>query len=135
MSIESGNEIFVVEQDFLIDVVHHKSIRNFCTSSQIDVATNIEILGSSCFWCCESLSSITFESNSHLIRIQSEAFSFSSLQSIMIPRNVEILGSKCFSYYKSPVRIHIWNNSMFYDLWHFQCPFNCGSNLWAVNSG
>jgi hypothetical protein len=45
----------------------------------------------------ELLQSIVFESNSHLIRIESEAFSPSSLQSILIPRNVEILGSKCFS--------------------------------------
>jgi hypothetical protein len=43
----------------------------------------------------ESLSSISFESNSHLTRIESEAFSSSSLQSILIPRNVEIAESKC----------------------------------------
>jgi hypothetical protein len=32
-----------------------------------------------------------------LTRIEQEAFSFSSLQSILIPSNVEILGSKCFA--------------------------------------
>jgi hypothetical protein len=57
----------------------------------------VEILGSSCFWNCKSFSSISFESNSRLIRIESYAFSYSSLQSILIPCSVEILGSQCFS--------------------------------------
>jgi hypothetical protein len=40
--------------------------------------------------------SFGFESNSHLTQIASNAFSYSSLQSILIPRNVEIRGSKIF---------------------------------------
>jgi hypothetical protein len=38
------------------------------------IPMNVEILGSKCFSSCKSLSSITFESNSHLTRIESEAF-------------------------------------------------------------
>jgi hypothetical protein len=56
------------------------------------IPRNVEILGSNCLSYCKSLSSITFESNSRLTRIESETFSSSSLQSILIPRNVEILG-------------------------------------------
>jgi hypothetical protein len=48
-----------------------------------------------------SFSSISFESNSRLLRIESDAFSRSSLQSIVIPSSVEILGSSCFSECKS----------------------------------
>jgi hypothetical protein len=48
------------------------------------IPRNVEIVGSYCFSSCKSLSSITFESNSHLTRIESEAFSSSSLQSILI---------------------------------------------------
>jgi hypothetical protein len=62
----------------------------------IAIPSNVEILGSYCFYWCKSLSSITFESNSRLTRIESFAFSSSSLESILIPRNVEILGSLCF---------------------------------------
>jgi hypothetical protein len=91
-SIESGNEIFVIENDFLIDVFHHKLIRNFSKSSGIEIGMTIEIVGSRCFFFCELLSSITFESNSHLTRIESEACSWSSLQSIVIPSTVQILG-------------------------------------------
>jgi uncharacterized protein YajQ (UPF0234 family) len=111
ISIESENEIFVVENDFLIDILHHKLIRNFSKSSEIEIAETIEILGSHCFSTCESLSSITFESNSHLTRIESDAFSWSSLQSNMIPRNVEILGSSCFSYCRSLSSITFESNS------------------------
>jgi hypothetical protein len=55
--------------------------------------------------------SITFESNSHLTRIESEVFSFSSLQSILIPRNVEILGSERFSYCESLSSMTFESNS------------------------
>jgi hypothetical protein len=98
ISIESRNEIFVIENDILIDVIDHKLIRNVSESLEIEISSNIEIFGSNCFSYCKSLSLLTFESNSHLTRIESEAFSWSSLQSILIPRNVEILGSKCFSF-------------------------------------
>jgi hypothetical protein len=54
---------------------------------------------------------ITFESNSQLTRIESKAFSSSSLQSIVIPRNVEILGSSCFSSCKSLISISFESNS------------------------
>jgi hypothetical protein len=61
------------------------------------IPQNVEILGSSCFSYCGSLSSLLFESESRLTRIEFSAFSSSSLESIMIPRNVEILCSSCFS--------------------------------------
>jgi hypothetical protein len=60
-----------------------------------------EILCSNCFSYCKSLSSISFESNLQLTRIESSAFSSSSLQSIIIPSSVEILDSKCLSNWKS----------------------------------
>jgi hypothetical protein len=67
----------------------------------IMIPNNVEILGPQCFSHCKSLSSITFESSSHLTRIESEAFSYSSLHSIMIPSSVEILGSSWFLYCES----------------------------------
>jgi predicted metal-binding protein len=112
ISIESGNDIFVIENSILIDVLHHKLIRNFSESSELEISRNIEILGSNCFSWCRLLSSITFESNSQLTRIESFAFSRSSLQSIMIPSNVEILGSKCFSNCKSLSSISFESNSL-----------------------
>jgi hypothetical protein len=95
ISIESGNEIFVIENDFLIDILRHKLIRNFSKSSAIELAGDIEILGSNCFSRCKSLSSIRFEPNSRLTRIESNAFSNSSFESILIPDSVEILQPFC----------------------------------------
>jgi hypothetical protein len=94
--IESGDTIFRVENDLLIDVPHHKLIRNFSTSSSIMIPCQIESLGSFSFSYCKSFSSITFESNSRLTRIESEAFRESSLQSILIPKSVELFGPRCF---------------------------------------
>jgi predicted nucleotidyltransferase len=96
ISIESGNEIFIIEKGILIDILDHKLIRNFSQSSTIEIGNNIEIVGSRCFSSCRSLSSITFESNSHLTRIESAAFRASSLQSIVIPRNVRFIDGSAF---------------------------------------
>jgi predicted metal-binding protein len=111
ISIESGSNIFDIEKNFLIDILHHKLIRNFSKSSAIEIGRNIEIVGSKCFSSCYSLSSITFESNSRLTGIESSAFSSSSLQSISISRNIEILESKCFSFCRSLSSITFESNS------------------------
>jgi hypothetical protein len=75
------------------------------------ILSSVEIFGSSCFGWCNSLSSISFELNSRLIRIELDAFSGSSLQSIVIPSSVEILGSSCFSKCKSLTSISFESNS------------------------
>jgi hypothetical protein len=71
ISIESGHGIFVIENEFLINTVHHTLIRNFSNSSHVEIPSDIEILGSKCFAYHKSLLSISFESNSQLIRIES----------------------------------------------------------------
>jgi hypothetical protein len=71
--IECCNQRFVFDKTFLLDVVGHRLIHNFSRSSHITIPHNIEILGSSCFRECESLSPISFESNSRLKRIESRA--------------------------------------------------------------
>jgi uncharacterized protein YuzB (UPF0349 family) len=111
LTLEPGNETFIVENGFLIDILHHALIWSFLTLSTVEIPNNIEILGSKCFSQCKSFSSITFESNSQLIRIESFAFSSSSLQTIVIPSSVEILGSKCFSECKSLSSITFESNS------------------------
>jgi hypothetical protein len=94
--IESGNDRFIVEHEFLIDNLSHKLIRNFSNSSDITIPSSIEILGTSCFRSCESLSSLSFELPSHLRRIESGAFSWSSPQSIVITRSVEFIDVSAF---------------------------------------
>jgi hypothetical protein len=92
IGIESGNHTFVVENDLLIDIVCHKLIRNFSRSSIIHLPNDIEILGSSCFSWCGQLSSISFESNSRLTRIESHAFDGIS-STIAIPYTVLFIAS------------------------------------------
>jgi hypothetical protein len=96
ISIEAGNDVFYVEHEFLIDIVHHKLIHNFSVSSDIEIPRTIEILGSSCFWRCESLSLISFESNSGLKRIEPRALGGTSVRSIVIPSTVCFIASNAF---------------------------------------
>jgi hypothetical protein len=85
-----------LEADTRPDWRSHGSLSSSLQS--IIIPRSVELLCSSCFSHCKSLSSITFESNSWLTRIESSAFSNSSLQSLIIPRNIEFLCSSCFSY-------------------------------------
>jgi hypothetical protein len=86
-------------------------ICDFSDSSHVEIPSDVEILGSSCFSDCESLSSISFASNSRLTRIGSFAFSNSSLESIVIPSTVQILDSSCFSNCESLLSISFESNS------------------------
>jgi uncharacterized protein YuzB (UPF0349 family) len=95
VSIESGNDILIIDNGFLIDIIHHKLIHVFSKSEEIELGRNIEMLEIRCFAFCH-VRSIRFESNSPLTRIESQAFASSSLKSIMIPSNVESIGSGCF---------------------------------------
>jgi hypothetical protein len=74
ISIESGNERFVIRDHFLIDIVDHKLIRDLSRSPSVTIPRDIEILGSRCLSCCSSLQSVSFESNSRLMQIESHAF-------------------------------------------------------------
>jgi hypothetical protein len=63
----------------------------------VDIPANVELLGDSCFLHRSSLSGITFESGSKLLRFGSLVFSnCSSLKLIFVPATVEHLGHSCF---------------------------------------
>jgi hypothetical protein len=77
----------------------------------ITISRHVEVLRSSCFLYCGSLSSISFENDSRLRRIESNAFDGTALGSITIPRSVEILCSSCFAYCGSLSSISFENDS------------------------
>jgi hypothetical protein len=60
---------------------------------------------------CKIIGGLSFEPDSRLIRIGSDAFRYWSLQSIEIPRNVEIHGSSCLSDCESLSSISFESNS------------------------
>jgi hypothetical protein len=109
--IESGNQRFIFKNSFLIDVLDHKLIHSFPESSNVEIPCDIEILGSLCFGRCDLISSISFESNLRLIRIEHEAFIHSSLQSIIIPNSVEVIEADCFADCRSLESVFIESNS------------------------
>jgi hypothetical protein len=82
-----------------------------CNSSLVWIPWSIQEFTAKCFAKCKAIKSFSFELSSGLNRIESFAFSYSSLQSISIPRNVEILGSSCFSGCESLSSISFESNS------------------------
>jgi hypothetical protein len=75
VSIETENSAFNVENHFLLNMAKTTIVRYLGSASSIVIPRGVETLGSQCFSSCKSLSSISFESNSQLKRIESSAFS------------------------------------------------------------
>jgi hypothetical protein len=63
---------------------------------EIESPSSVEIIGEACFVRCGSFTSLTFESESKLSRIETYAFQESGLIEIVIPSSVEILCESCF---------------------------------------
>jgi hypothetical protein len=92
ISIETGHERFLIDRESFVDIIDHRLIRHFGSSSHVDICCDIEILGSFCFSDCKSLSSISFESNSRLKRIESSALRDLHFQ-IVIPSTILFIAS------------------------------------------
>jgi hypothetical protein len=91
------------------------SARMFCDSPSLNficIPSTLMHIGKSCFSRCQSLSTLSFESNSKLDRIEGSAFSgCSSLKSICIPSSVRILCESCFSQCQSLSTLSFESNS------------------------
>jgi hypothetical protein len=70
-----------------------------CSSLQsICIPSSIETIASLCFWNCDNLSVLTFESCSKISNLGEAAFAnCSSLQSICIPSSIEMISNRCFA--------------------------------------
>jgi hypothetical protein len=96
----------------------------------ITIPHHVQILCSECFSYCNSLSPISFETDSELTRVESYAFlSCFSLKSITIPRYVQILCSQCFSSCQSLSSISFETDS---ELTRVQAGAFAGTNLSLV---
>jgi hypothetical protein len=90
--IEPGYRHFRVRGDFLLDFDGLTVVRYFGYERNVRLPRDIEIVGSGCFSHCKWISSLTFESESKLRRIEGGAVCrCSSLQSIVLPWCIEDL--------------------------------------------
>jgi hypothetical protein len=72
-------------------------IRYFGMDVSLLVDSSVEVICESCFCYRNSLTSVTFEANSRLSRLEKQAFSWSGLQSIHLPRSLEVICESSFS--------------------------------------
>jgi hypothetical protein len=79
--------IEIVSHDFLFPAAAHR----------VWISSSISTLTQTCFCHCTSLTSVTFESNSKLRRMEDGAFAQNGLRTIEIPASVEIVCKFCFS--------------------------------------
>jgi hypothetical protein len=105
ITIENGNNRYVVENDFLIDFVDHQLIRIFSKSTTITIPKDIEILCSNCFSLHRFSLSLSFELHSRLRRIESQAIPRRVVRSrrpiqrsIDLPGSIEFIASDAFPF-------------------------------------
>jgi hypothetical protein len=67
-----------------------------CAIKSIRIPSSVEVIGKECFYNCESLCEVTFESVSKLTVIGNCAFYECGIKSIRIPSSVEVIGTECF---------------------------------------
>jgi hypothetical protein len=111
IAISAGESRFRVCDPVREDISSRSVVRCFGNCKSVVIASSIEILCKSCFERCELLSSIIFESDSHLQHIEESSFCMSGLQSIIIPASVEILCKYCFAECESLSSITFESNS------------------------
>jgi hypothetical protein len=80
-------------------------------SARAWISSSISQLTKDSFSNCESLTSITFESNSKLERIEESAFTMSRLTTIQVPASVEVLCKFCFYNCESLTSVTFESNS------------------------
>jgi hypothetical protein len=97
VTVSEGNVLFVLRDDFLMNVKVNKLIRYFGREERILIKNFIEVISEGCFSGCTSLCEVTFESDSKLREIGEKTFYACAIQSIRIPSEVEIIGDQCFS--------------------------------------
>jgi hypothetical protein len=97
ISVEVGNEFFQIDNEFVVTSDRTRFIRYFGSDSSVAVPRNVRAIAADCFSFNNFLSSISFEADSQLKRIESYAFANSGLTSIVVPRSVEVLEAKCFA--------------------------------------
>jgi hypothetical protein len=112
VSFWSGRCEFQVHESFIEDITGRSVVRYFGRSSSVVIESRITILCESCFSACMSLTSVTFESNSKLQRIEESAFTRSGLRTIQVPASVEVLCKDYFSKCKSLTSVTFESNSI-----------------------
>lgn len=75
------------------------------------IPSSVELICESCFFSCRSLTSVTFEANSQLSRLEKQGFYWREFPSVHIPRSVEVICESCFSGCKSLTWITFEANS------------------------
>jgi hypothetical protein len=63
---------------------------------EITIPRTVKALGDRCFYGCQFLVTVSFETNSQLVYIGEESFRNSALISMAIPKNVREIGGGCF---------------------------------------
>jgi hypothetical protein len=76
-------------------------IRYLGIKVSVVIDSSVEVIGEPCFFSCESLVSVTFETNLQLSCLESDAFCRSGLQSINHPGSLEKIHELSFSPFKS----------------------------------
>jgi hypothetical protein len=98
ISIEPGNRNFTTEDDFVMDLSHHRLVRYCGKASELMIPAGVKEIDPYCFSGCSQVQVVRFEPVSELISIGSWAFyCCDDLRTITIPASVTFVGTACFN--------------------------------------
>jgi hypothetical protein len=105
-STDSENEWVSMVDSYVINSVTHSIVHSLSDNLSALISASIRELGSDPFAEKMFLTSITFESQSIVVRFLSSVFhSCSSLESICIPTSFRFIGDNCFLFWASLVSV------------------------------
>jgi hypothetical protein len=98
ITIEESKEYYCVLNNFIVNQGNRKLIRYFGSESNVIIPRYVEIVGERCFSNNNHLLSISFEYNSFLGRIESQAFAETlGLSYVRLPPTVIFIAADAFS--------------------------------------
>jgi hypothetical protein len=94
--IDGDNCPYRVTDLLLLDIPGSMLYRFFGRARSIMIAASVSVMGDSCFDQCHKFDRVVFESNSRLTRIGTNAFCFTTIQTIAIPASVTVICERAF---------------------------------------
>jgi hypothetical protein len=122
VEVDPENQMLRMINSCLVNVLTHSIVHYFSEDSSVVISTSIQELGSFAFGANFSLTAVTFESPSIVVKFFKCAFYHCLfLESICIPSSVRFIGERCFHLcdrlvsvtFEQPSTLEIINNAAF----------------------
>jgi hypothetical protein len=131
VSVDEENPHYFTSGGFLVASDGKVLIHYFGSAGDLLIGREYAIIDVHCFNACSSFTTVSFEADSMLVRIEKSAFSLClDLKSIFIPAHVEFIGDSVFSDCSSLTQLTFESGSHLTDIG--KLAFDCCRSLTSI---